>query len=77
MTSERVNPDGCAWPSTARSIRPPVSWGGMRVLLTNDDGIDSPGLHALAAALADTAEVVVVAPSHNQSAVARGITIRD
>ncbi|MFM7551795.1 MAG: 5'/3'-nucleotidase SurE, partial [Actinomycetota bacterium] len=49
----------------------------MRVLLTNDDGIDSPGLHALAAALADTAEVVVVAPSDNQSAVARGITIRD
>lgn len=49
----------------------------MRVLLTNDDGIDSPGLHALAAALAETAEVVVVAPWDNQSAVARGITIRE
>ena len=51
--------------------------GRVRVLLTNDDGIDSPGLHALAAALAETAEVVVVAPSDNQSAVARGITIRE
>ena len=49
----------------------------MRVLLTNDDGIESPGLHALAVALAEAAEVVVVAPWDNQSAVARGITIRD
>jgi 5'-nucleotidase len=48
----------------------------VRVLLTNDDGIDSPGLHALARALGATAEVVVVAPADNQSAVARGITIR-
>lgn len=48
----------------------------MRVLLTNDDGIDSPGLHALALALADVADVIVVAPATNQSAVARGITIR-
>ena len=48
----------------------------MRVLLTNDDGIDSPGIHALARALATVAEVIVVAPASNQSAVARGITIR-
>lgn len=47
------------------------------MLLTNDDGIDSPGLHALAVALAPAADVVVVAPMDNQSAVARGITIRD
>lgn len=49
----------------------------MRILLTNDDGIDSPGLRALAAALATVGDVVVVAPATNQSAVARGITIRD
>ncbi|MGI9117555.1 MAG: 5'/3'-nucleotidase SurE [Gaiellales bacterium] len=48
----------------------------MRVLLTNDDGIDSPGLHALARALGAVADVMVVAPAENQSAVARGITIR-
>jgi len=46
------------------------------VLLTNDDGIDSPGLHALARALSSVAEVMVVAPAQNQSAVARSITIR-
>jgi 5'-nucleotidase len=49
----------------------------MRILLTNDDGIDSPGLRALAGALAEVGDVVVVAPATNQSAVARGITIRD
>ena len=48
----------------------------MRVLLTNDDGIDSPGIHALARALGAVADVMVVAPADNQSAVARGITIR-
>ncbi len=48
----------------------------MRVLLTNDDGIDSPGIHALARALGAVGDVIVVAPESNQSAVARGITIR-
>jgi len=39
-----------------------------RILLTNDDGIHGPGLHALAAALASTAhDVVVVAPDHDAS----------
>ena len=49
----------------------------VRILLTNDDGIGSPGLIALAQALGEQADVVVVAPATNQSAVARGITIRD
>lgn len=35
---------------------------GVTVLVTNDDGIDAPGLHALARRLADIADVVVVAP---------------
>lgn len=40
----------------------------MKVLVTNDDGIDAPGLHALAAALvADGRDVVVVAPAHDMS----------
>ena len=46
----------------------------MRVLLTNDDGIDSPGLHALDDALADAGhDVTVVAPAEDQSAVGRAI----
>jgi 5'-nucleotidase len=48
----------------------------MRVLLTNDDGIDAPGIQALLAELVRVAEVVVIAPAANQSAVARSITLR-
>ena len=40
----------------------------MRVLVTNDDGVDAPGLHALAAALReDWHDVVVVAPMRDHS----------
>ena len=48
----------------------------MRILLTNDDGIDSPGLHALreiAAKLSD--DVWVVAPQEEQSGAARSLTL--
>lgn len=38
-----------------------------RLLLTNDDGIDAPGLSALAAHLAKEHEVLVVAPSSDMS----------
>src|SRR5215203_5212209 len=39
-----------------------------RALVTNDDGIDSPGLHALAAAARDAGlEVVVAAPAEQAS----------
>jgi len=40
----------------------------VRVLVTNDDGVESPGVHALAAAIAAAShEVVVVAPSGERS----------
>ena len=39
-----------------------------RILLTNDDGIDAPGLAILEAVAAELAhEVWVVAPEHDQS----------
>ncbi len=41
----------------------------IRILLTNDDGIHSKALQALAVALAPLAEVTVVAPQHEQSGV--------
>ncbi|MBB5236106.1 5'/3'-nucleotidase SurE [Deinococcus budaensis] len=50
--------------------------GRPRLLVANDDGIFSPGIKALALALADVGEVVVVAPDVEQSAVGHGITIR-
>jgi 5'-nucleotidase len=45
-----------------------------RLLVTNDDGIHGPGLHALASALhADGHEVVVVAPDYDASGTAASI----
>ncbi len=46
-----------------------------RILVTNDDGIESPGIAALAAALRPLGEVVVVAPAKNQSGASHSITI--
>lgn len=39
----------------------------MRVLVTNDDGFDAPGLGVLAARLTDVADVAVVAPDRDYS----------
>jgi 5'-nucleotidase len=46
----------------------------MRVLITNDDGIDSPGILALVDALAGDHAIVVVAPSGNRSGISHAIT---
>lgn len=45
------------------------------ILVTNDDGIDSLGLHAVVEALAPIAHVVVIAPDRNRSGVSRSITL--
>jgi len=42
-----------------------------RILVTNDDGIESPGFRALYEALEDVGDPVAVAPYSNQSAVGR------
>ncbi len=47
----------------------------MRILLTNDDGVQSAGLKALAEALLDIAELVIVAPERQQSAAGHAITL--
>jgi len=47
------------------------------ILLSNDDGIDAPGLHALVAALASLGTLAVVAPAQEQSAVGHAITVRN
>jgi 5'-nucleotidase len=47
------------------------------VLLTNDDGIFAPGLYALYLAMREIAEVTVVAPDSEKSAVGHAITISD
>jgi 5'-nucleotidase len=50
----------------------------VRVLLTNDDGIEAPGLQALRRTLLPLPEVelAVIAPDGNRSAMARSITTR-
>jgi 5'-nucleotidase len=50
----------------------------LRVLLTNDDGIEADGLQALRRALLtiDDVELAVIAPDGNRSATARSITTR-
>ena len=46
----------------------------MDILLTNDDGIDSPGLRALYEALSSVGDVLVVAPAADQSAIGRALS---
>jgi 5'-nucleotidase len=47
-----------------------------RILLTNDDGIDAPGLAVLADIAAELArEVWIVAPQHDQSGVSHAISL--
>jgi len=46
----------------------------LEILLTNDDGIDSPGIRALYDALSEVGNVTTVAPADDQSAVGRAMT---
>ncbi len=42
------------------------------ILLTNDDGIHSPGLHAVAEAVYDLGELLIAAPATQQTGMGRG-----
>jgi 5'/3'-nucleotidase len=48
----------------------------MKILVTNDDGVHSDGIHALAAALARLGEVTIVAPHIEASAIGHALTLR-
>jgi 5'-nucleotidase len=47
----------------------------MRILVSNDDGYFSPGIAALAAALAPLGEVMVVAPERDRSGASNSLTL--
>lgn len=47
-----------------------------RILVTNDDGVRSEGIHALARALARLGETIVVAPHAEASAIGHALTLR-
>lgn len=55
--------------NTAKRASKPV------ILITNDDGITSPGIRALVEAVKDLGKVVVVAPDKPQSGMGHAITI--
>lgn len=67
------------------AVAVPGVWAGteaakpVHVMIANDDGVDAPGLAALAAAVAaDPAyRVTVVAPTEQQSAMGHSLIIRD
>src|SRR6185369_15595455 len=47
----------------------------MKILLSNDDGYQAPGIVALHEAIKDLADVEVVAPEHNNSAKSNALTL--
>src|SRR5436305_6085014 len=47
------------------------------ILVTNDDGITAPGLHALMETMMELGEVIVVAPDSPQSGMGHAITINN
>lgn len=49
----------------------------MRILVTNDDGYDAPGIQSLARAASTVGEVVIVAPDYERSACGHSMTMRD
>ncbi len=49
----------------------------MKIVLTNDDGIDAPGLEALSWAVRDLGTLVVVAPDQARSMVGHRVTVHE
>jgi 5'-nucleotidase len=48
----------------------------LKILVTNDDGIEAPGIQVLAEALREIGEITIVAPLKEQSGVGHGITMQ-
>lgn len=66
MCRQEANPIGEAIAPRIRS---------MKILISNDDGYQAPGIVALYEALKGLAEVEVVAPEHNNSAKSNALTL--
>ncbi len=52
-------------------------WEIMKILLTNDDGYNAPGIMALYETLKPHHEVILIAPDKEKSAVGHGISLND
>lgn len=64
---------GCAGPSEQSAANP--ADGPYHILVTNDDGIESPGIQQLADALRGAGEVTVVAPCGQRSGASMSVTL--
>lgn len=49
----------------------------MKILITNDDGVQAPGIITLARALQTIADVVVVAPNRNRSGASNSLSLQN
>ncbi|MGY3568731.1 5'/3'-nucleotidase SurE [Vibrio sp. SCSIO 43135] len=47
----------------------------LKILLSNDDGVHAQGIHALADALRDIADITIVAPDRNRSGASNSLTL--
>ncbi|OEF27810.1 5'/3'-nucleotidase SurE [Vibrio rumoiensis] len=47
----------------------------MKILLSNDDGVNAQGINTLAEVLSDIAEIVIVAPDRNRSGASNSLTL--
>lgn len=65
---------GVPWAQSGYHLRPVEPLTHMSLLLTNDDGIDAPGLAALHDVVQRCGEITIVAPQLEQSGVAHRVT---
>ena len=54
---------------------PTAARGSMRILISNDDGYQAPGIRCLAQVLGEAAEVTVVAPDRDRSGASNSLTL--
>ena len=47
----------------------------LNILISNDDGVHAEGIHTIAKALSDMAEVTIVAPDRNRSGASNSLTL--
>lgn len=59
----------------ARGASPPKIPPPMKILISNDDGYQAPGIVALHDVLREVADVEVIAPEHNNSAKSNALTL--
>ena len=66
---------GCGAEPAGEALETPGDTSPYHILVTNDDGIESPGIQDLAAALREVGEVTVVAPCGQRSGSSMSISL--